>query len=65
MTNSNHIITWLQSHPLIKIGPLEELADMPPDTIRQAMKGRQHVPDKYIPGLIRILKPYGYKPKKK
>lgn len=63
--NSQIIIKWLNAHPLIKINKLEELAECPQGTIRQALKPiggiERAIPDKYCHAIIKQLKKYGFK----
>jgi hypothetical protein len=58
--NSDHIITFLKSHPLISQRAIETQVGMPQATLRHSMAGRRNIPKKYIPDLCEILKEYGF-----
>lgn len=61
--SSQKIIEFLKSHPLIKVRGLEVEAEIPNDTIRNAMEGKdgREIPEKHVPKIVGVLKKYGFK----
>lgn len=63
MKQSEKILQFLQAHPLINIRGLENQAETPIDTIRNALEGKRGLPEKHSDSIIAIIKDYGYKKK--
>jgi len=55
--DSNKIISYLESHPLLKPASIEKLIGIPSGTIR--MDKSRDIPKKYIWPITFVLKKYG------
>lgn len=54
------IIDFIKQHPLISVNGLEKLAEMPKNTLTQAVRGTRKIPVGYWHKLHEILIDYGY-----
>ena len=59
--DSNTIRKFLDEHPLIKLSGVEDLAKIPKGTLRKS--GDRHIPEKYVPRLVIVLRHYGLDPR--
>lgn len=59
---SNHILAYLESHPLINVRGLEKEIGAPFDTIRKAKEsnGSRDIPEKYFYQIGLVLSNYGF-----
>jgi hypothetical protein len=56
------LLTWLKSHPLIKIRELERDAGVPRGALNKALHGEpKYLSPKHKPKLVDILNRYGFK----
>ena len=60
MNEKEKLLAWLRAHPLINISGLEREAKIPPRAIRRALDGSRPLPDEHVPGIVKVLKKYGY-----
>lgn len=58
--DQQHLLSWLNKRPLIKISKLEELSDCPKDTIRHFLKERRELSRKHFKSIENSLSNYGY-----
>ena len=58
--NERAILVFLVQHPLISVRGLETEANIPKDTIRNALEEKRGLPEKHLEAIENILKNYGY-----
>ena len=46
--DQQHLLSWLNKRPLIKISKLEEISNCPKDTIRHFIKERRNLSEEYF-----------------
>lgn len=54
------IILWFEAHPLIKIAGVEDEVGIPKGVLGKALKCERPLPEEYLPGVIEVIKKYGY-----
>jgi hypothetical protein len=60
MKQAEKVINYLINHPLINVRGLENQAEIPIDTIRNALEGKRGLPEKHSGKILKILSHYGY-----
>ena len=58
--DQQHLLSWLNKRPLIKISQLEILAHCPKDTIRHFIKERRNLSEEQFRSIKHVLHTYGY-----
>ena len=54
------IIVWFETHQLIKVAGVEDEVGIPKGVLGKALKSERPLPEEYLPGLIEVIKKYGY-----
>ena len=58
--DQQHLLSWLNKRPLIKISKLEEISNCPKDTIRHFIKERRNLSEEHFNNIEKVLITYGY-----